>query len=161
MAGSIRKHKKNNLSDSLVMWLCSSHCHYDHSVVTLYVVFKINSEKWSVKMLFLYPSLLPSQFPAACIISDEQRYLSIDMAACTNLPCSSSLEQLDHNTRAPCSFIRCLNNELIITVKLALYECSGTHRVLDKQMNHRQLDLGAPATKSTREPTEMFIFMRS
>lgn len=44
---------------------------------------------------------------------------------------------------------------------MALYECSGTHRVLDKQMNHRQLDLGAPATKSTREPAEMFIFMRS
>lgn len=77
------------------------------------------------------------------------------------LPRSSSLEQLHHNTRAPCSFIRCLNKELIITVKLALYECSGTHRVLDKQMNHQQLDLGAPATKSTREPAEMFIFMRS
>lgn len=83
------------------------------------------------------------------------------MAVCTSVQHSSSVEQSDHNTSVPCCFIRCLNKELIITANLALYENSRTHCVLDKQMNHRQLDLGTGTTKSTSEPTEMFIFMRS
>jgi len=62
----------------------------------------------------------------------------------------------DHNTKAPCCFIRYLNKEFIIAARLALYERSGTRCVLDKQMNHWQLDLGAATTKSTASPQKCF-----
>lgn len=82
-------------------------------------------------------------------------------AAFTSVQHSSLYEQPDHNTRASCCFIRCLNKELIIAAELALYESSRTHHVLDKLMNHRQLGLGTATTESTGKPTEMFVFMRS
>lgn len=72
-----------------------------------------------------------------------------NVAACTNMQHSSS----DHNTRVACCFIKCLNEELIITANLALYESSRTHCVLDKQMNHRPLDLGTGTIKSTSAHT--------
>ena len=98
----------------------------------------------------------PDQFPQHALSIHMYDKGTANMAACTNVRHSSS----DHYTRAPCCFTRCLNEELIITANLALSESSRTRCVLDKQMNHRQLDPGTGTIKSTSEAIQMFIFMR-